>query len=269
MATAARASRTRKITTWTACGAGAVVLALTGYALLSGGGDGDEAAKDKGGASASATPGPTKPAPTYTAPDDWTEPQRWASLPRGEKTDGQGNDIGFPHTQEGAVAMLAAASSTDVNRERSTVEEQLGHYRSYMAAADLSPANEEKVKAQAEQTDGKVRSDLGLAAGSALPAGAYVRNHVVGFKIIQASPDEVSVYLLARATLKAGETKKERDSYSRTLVAAEWEAGDWKLSSAATVRAAQQTGSSTKPPMVSPGDAAFNQAGWVAIREAS
>ena len=47
------------------------------------------------------------------------------------------------------------------------------------------------------------------------------------------------------------------------------EDGDWKLSSAATVRASEQVQGKARPQMAAPGDAAFNSAGWTAIREAS
>jgi hypothetical protein len=258
-------AKLNKAVMWGAGGVAVAMLALTGYAVFSGDDD-PGTAPGKGGGGSTAT---AKPAPSYSVPDDWTEPERWAALPRGKRTDANGNDVGFPHSTEGAVSMLAAANSTDVGGSRTTIDEQLGIYHSYMVKADRSPQNAEKIELNAMQTDKDLRRRMGVEAGSALPSGAYVRNHVVGFKVIKESPDEVSVWLLARVTVKAGETKQESGSYTRTLAAAQWEAGDWKLSSAATVRASQQTQGQSKPTMVAPGDAAFNDAGWAAIREAS
>ncbi|MDG5807957.1 hypothetical protein P9869_35980 [Streptomyces ossamyceticus] len=249
-------------------GAGAMaitVLALTGYALL----DGDEGSDDgkreaKPSASASA-----KPVPTYTAPDDWTEPERWVALPRGERTDDSGNETGFPRTAEGAVAMLKAANTTEVSPQRSTVDERLGIYSSYIAKADRTDENAEKIELGAIQADKSVHRKMGVDPSDPLPPGSYLRSYVVGYQVIKDSDGEVSAWLLARATMKAGETKKESSAYTRTLAAAVWENGDWKLSSAATIRASEQVQGKSKPQMAAPGDAEFNSAGWTAIREAS
>lgn len=263
MARMSRTSASRGVM-WGAGGMAFVVLALTGYALFSGDDEPGKATPGKAGSSASASP-----SPGYSAPEDWTEPERWAALPRGSRIDDGGNQVGFPQSTEGAVAMLAAASSTSVEGDRSTVDEQLGVFNSYMAKADRTDTNAEKVELQAMETDKKLRRDMGIDPGSNLPSGAYVRNHVIGFKVIQKSPDEVSVWLLSRVTSKAGETEKEKGSYTRTLAAAEWEGGDWKMSSASTLRASRQAQSQPRPEMAAPGDAAFNSAGWTAIREAS
>ncbi|MBD9701340.1 hypothetical protein IHE56_04380 [Streptomyces sp. ID01-12c] len=249
-------------------GAGAMailVLALTAYAFL----DGDDGSGDgKSEASPSATAS-GKPAPTYTTPEDWTEPERWVALPSGERTDDSGNETGFPRTTEGAVAMLKATSTVEVSRERSAVEEQLGLYNSYMVRADRSAANAEKVERDAADLDKSLHRQMGVDAADPMPSGAYMRTYVVGYQVIEESDGEVSAWLLCRTTLKTGETKKETASYSRNLLAAVWEGGDWKLSSAATVRASEQTAGKTRPEMVAPGDAEFNSAGWTAIREAS
>jgi hypothetical protein len=54
--------------------------------------------------------------------------------------------FGFPHTTEGAVAMLAAANSTDLEDGRTGVDEQLGVYHSYMVKAERTEENAEKVE---------------------------------------------------------------------------------------------------------------------------
>lgn len=252
--------------TWIAGAALAAVLALTGYAMLSGGDDGDGTA-GKGGASPSASSS-ASPSATYAPPDDWSEPDRWAALPRGARTDKNGSAVGYPHTTQGAVAMMAAANTTSIEPGRSTVDEQLRIYRSYLAKADQSDQNAEAIELAALNADKALHKQMGVSASQELPSGAYLRTNVVGFKVIKESSGEVSVWLLARAAQKAGETAKESTSYTRTLAAAVWEDGDWKLSSAATQRA-QQDAQGDEPKMVAPGDAAFNEAGWTAIREAS
>ncbi|MEU7260609.1 hypothetical protein AB0B21_33085 [Streptomyces rimosus] len=254
--------------TWLAGAALLTVLALTGYALLSGDGDGTETPAAKGGPSASAS-GTASPAPTYRAPEDWSEPQRWAALPRGQRIDGHGSPVGFPQTTEGAVAMMAAANTTTVEGTKTNADEQLRIYRSYIGPADQSAQNAEQIELQAVQSDKALARQMGVSPGQPLPSGAYVRSTVVGYKVIKKADAEVGVWLLSRVVQKTGETAKESSSYSRTLAGAQWLDGDWKLTAAATQRAQQDAQAQAQPPMVAPGDAAFNAAGWTAIREAS
>lgn len=257
---------------WGAGGVAAAMLALTGYMAVT---SGDDATTTPGknrasGTSASPTSAaPSSTAPTYTTPDDWTEPDRWAALPRGKRTDSHGNDVGFPHTTEGAVAMLAAYTNTSMDGSHSVVDEQVSTYESYMAAADQTAENTAKVKTYAVKVQQELLSKLGLTSEGDMPSGAYVRTNVVGFKVIKASQDEVSAYLLSRVTMKTGGPEKEQGSYTRTVLGAVWEAGDWKLSTDATVSAAQQAPETARPAMAAPGDAVFNDAGWTAIRAAS
>ncbi|MGW3100017.1 hypothetical protein ACWDCC_42005 [Streptomyces sp. NPDC001102] len=251
---------------WAAGGLTAAVLAMTAVALVNSGGGGDD---DQGKGH---TPGPSvsrsaSPAPTYTVPDDWTEPARWAALPRGSQTDSHGSPVGFPHTVQGAVAMLAAANGTDVEPDRSNVKEQLRIYYSYMGSDGRSSKTAEQIELNAQDTDKSLHQQMGVSPSNDLPAGAYVRSTVVGFKVLKQSPDEVSAWLLTRVATKKGETAKESATYTRSLMGARWQGGDWKLSVGVTV-AAQKSGASA-PKMGVPGDAAFNSAGWTAIREAS
>ncbi|MFJ3140264.1 hypothetical protein ACIPK5_30785 [Streptomyces sp. NPDC086843] len=248
---------------WVAGGLLATVLVLTGYMAFSGD-DEETGPPGPAGGSASAAASPS-PAPSYTRPEEWTEPDRWAALPRGQRTDAHGSQVGYPKSTEGAVSMMAAANSMSIDSERDAADEQLRIYRSYFAAGDQSDETAEKIELNAAQTDKLLRKELGLPAGGPLPAGAYMRNTVVGYKVIKESDDEVSVWLLTRVVRKGGETSPERASYSRSLSAAAWKDGDWKLSGEA-FSAADTT---DKPAIVAPGDAAFNDAGWVAIREAS
>ncbi len=253
--------------TWLAGAALAAVLALTGYAVISGG-DGDSDTAGKGGSSPNVSSSPSA-VPTYQVPDDWTEPDRWAALPRGARTDKHGSEVGFPQSTEGALGMAAAANRINIENGRSTVDEQLRIYYSYVDKADQSSNNAKLIEQQALQTDKSLAQEMGVKPGSPLPSGAYMRNTVIGYKVIKKSSDEVSVWLLARATQKTGETAKESSSYTRTLNAVVWEDGDWKLSGAATTRAQQDAAKQTEPKIVAPGDEDFNDAGWTAIREAS
>lgn len=261
----ARTSTNNKIMLWGAGGVTAVVLALTAYAAVSGGGHDSTESKRHGGS----TVAPSRPVPTYSVPPDWTEPARWLALPRGKNTTADGYQTNFPDTADGAVAMLVAADSMNVEGSQSTVDAQLAVYNTYMASTDKSSANEEKVREAAAQTDGQERGSMGLPTSGPLPSGAFVRTNVVGFKVIQASPGEVTAYLLTRVAEKAGETATEKDSYTSAVVGAVWQGGDWKLSTTASNDALQQTQGQQGPAIAAPGDAAFNSAGWTAIRQAS
>ncbi|MFE9437045.1 hypothetical protein [Streptomyces sp. NPDC006640] len=254
---------------WIAGSALAAVLALTGYAVFSGGSDaGTDTPAGKGGASASAPASPG-PSATYAPPQDWTEPDQWAALPHGKRTDSHGSRTGFPKSTEGAVAMMAAANATAIEGEKTTVDEQLRIYRSYIGKADQTSQNAEQIELNAQSSDKELARQMGVGAGQPLPSGAYVRSTVVGYKIIKKSDGEVSAWLLSRVVQKAGEMKKESGSYTRTLAGAQWQDGDWKLTGGATERAQSVVQGQAQPRIVAPGDADFNDSGWTAIREAS
>ncbi|MEU2237268.1 hypothetical protein [Streptomyces vietnamensis] len=108
-----------------------------------------------------------------------------------------------------------------------------------------------------------------MALGEPLPPGAYVRTHVVGYQVIHESGDEVGVWLLSRVVQKNGEMAKESGGYTRTLMGATWQDGDWKMTGRAILHAVKAVEGKPKPAMVASGDAEFNEAGWTAIREAS
>ncbi|MFF4330725.1 hypothetical protein [Streptomyces sp. NPDC001591] len=254
--------------TWVAGVALAAVLGLTGYAMLSGG-EGSPAGSAKGAGPGASPSGQAAPAPTYTVPKDWTEPQRWASLPRGARADERGSAVGFPHTFEGAVAMMAAVNKIAVGDGKSTVDEQLRIYNSYVYKPDQSAANAERVRGNAEEADKQLAQELGVPGAKPLPAGAYMRMNVIGFKVLTKSDDEVCVWLLSRGVQRSGETAKESSGYSRRLMAAQWVDGDWRMTAAASSHAQQAVQGKTEPNMAAPGDAAFNEAGWTALREAS
>ncbi|HEY9372289.1 hypothetical protein [Streptomyces sp.] len=263
--TNSRRTATNGALMWGAGGMAFVVLALTGYAIFSG----DDSTTNTGKGGTSTPSASASPTPGYNPPPDWTEPDRWAALPRGRRTDENGNAVGFPHTTEGAVAMMAAANTTTIEGDRSTVDEQLGIYRSYVTSEDQTDQNAEQIEGQAKKTDKKIQRQMGVGPDADLPPGAHVRNWVVGFKVIKAADDEVSVWLLSRSVTKTGETKPEEGGYTRTLLAAEWVDDDWKLTGDSITRAAGQTRGLSKPDMVAPGDTRFNLSEWTAIREAS
>jgi hypothetical protein len=258
-------TRTNKITAWTMAGAAAVAGVLTAYSALTGDHHrhSSRPAAHNSRGTVSAAP---SPAPTYTVPADWTEPTRWAALPRGKHTR-HGRPVGFPHTVFGAVAMLAAASSTSEEQDRTAVDEQLAIFDTYISAKERTAENRAKVKAGARREYQHLTSSLGLPAGGDLPPGAYVRTSLIGYKVIRASHNKVSAYVLTNLARKAGELAKERVSYTVAVLAVEWKGGDWKLSSSASAAVAEHAGS--VPAIAAPGDAAFNAAGWTAIRQAS
>ncbi|WP_143677179.1 hypothetical protein [Streptomyces scabiei] len=171
---------------WGAGAMAVLMLALTGCGSTDDSDDGVFASKS--GASPSTT-APAEPAqtPTSAASEDWTEPERWAVLPGGERTDRYGNETGFPHTTKGAVAMLKATSTTEVDRERSLVDQRLSIYSSYMAKADRSDDNVEKIELSAMQADKELHRDMGVDPSRPMPYGAYVRSCAVGFQLIEES----------------------------------------------------------------------------------
>ncbi|MEV6357992.1 hypothetical protein [Streptomyces hydrogenans] len=254
---------------WIAGAALAIMLLLTLYAVLRGAGEGSEPTTPAKGEASPSASGTASPAPTYSQPNEWTEPTRWSALPRGKKTDEQGSPVGFPRSAEGAVAMMAAANSSRVEGGHGIVDEQLRTYHAYMGPDDQSDEIAEQVELAGIEADKKLAREMGLPVGQPLPAGAYLRNNVVGYQIIEKSASEVSAWLLVSQVQKSGEMSPEKGSYLRTLVGAQWVDGDWRMTADATIRAQEATRGLSEPEMVAPGDEAFNAAGWTAIREAS
>ncbi|WP_042404490.1 hypothetical protein [Streptacidiphilus carbonis] len=255
---------------WVTGVAVAAVLGLTGYAALSGSSHNSATPSNDGTPSSSSAPTSSAspiPVPTVTIPSTWTEPLRWLAMPRGARTVANGDQVGFPQTADGAVAMLVSASTVNVEGATSTADQQLAIYNTYMDAADKSAASEQQIRDRAAQTEASERSALGLPASGPLPSGAFVRTNVVGFKVIQSSPVQVTAFLLTKVSQKAGETVAEKDDYTVTTVGVVWQGGDWKLSIQASTEASQSQ--AQVPAIAAPGDAAFNDAGWTAIRQAS
>ncbi len=105
-----------------------------------------------------------------------------------------------------------------------------------------------------------------MEAGEPLPPGVWLHGDIVGYKIVSASPDSVSAWLLTRETAKDKDHKKAVTSWSRQLSVARWEKGDWKVSVADTFHAMQDKKGKDTPAAVAPGKTGFNKAGWTAIR---
>ncbi|MFE5585623.1 hypothetical protein [Kitasatospora sp. NPDC056531] len=207
---------------------------------------------------------------TYTIPPTWTEPVRWAVLPRGSRTAATtGYQTGFPDTTEGAVAVLVAGTATNMQSGTSHADQQAAIYHTYLSSTDQSPDGEAKVRAKAQQTEAENRSELGLPTDGPLPSGAFVRSNVVGFKVIQQSPSEVTVYLLTKVSRKAGDTSPVKDAYVISVLGAAWQNTDWKMSVKATTDAVARTRGQQSPALAAPGDAKFNDAGWTALRQAA
>ncbi|GLX41118.1 hypothetical protein Sros01_71910 [Streptomyces roseochromogenus] len=256
--------------TWIAGLALASVVVLSGYALLSGGsttsaGSGKPVSPNPG-ASAPGAPGPVA---TYTVPKDWSEPEHWVALPRGARADEQGNPVGFPHTGEGAVAMMAEATKMTIAAGRSYATERMRIFDAYYGKGDRTPKNAETVKAGGVELDKGLARDMGVSQGQPLPAGAYLRVQVIGFKVIKKSDDEVSAWILTRAVQKNSEMAPETAAIATTLVGVQWQDGDWKQTVDATYRGLGDSKATPEPAAVAPGDQAFNSAGWTALREAS
>ncbi|TVL91288.1 hypothetical protein CD790_18810 [Streptomyces sp. SAJ15] len=177
--------------------------------------------------------------------------------------------MGFPHTTEGAVAMLVETNATEAKGDQSMADELMGTFESYTSKADQTAENREKAKAHALKSDQALRRSLGIPAKGEMPEGSYVRATVLGFQIVESSSDEVSVWMLSRVTLRRGERAREDGSYTRNLLAAQWEDGDWKVTGRSQRRAIEAVAGRGRPAIVAPGDAKFNRAQWTAIRQAS
>ncbi|WP_345695769.1 hypothetical protein [Kitasatospora terrestris] len=224
----------------------------------------------------SARPGATAPPPTprntatpipletYSAPATWTEPTRWQALPRGSRAAANGRETGFPDSVDGAVAMLVAASAINAQGSRSLADEQWAIYAAYTASSEQSAALSQKVREGTARTDASTRAAMGLETTGPMPSGAHIRSQAVGFKIIRSAPGIVSTHLLVRSTQKAGELQPEKVSYIVCALSVAWREGDWKFTARPTSDRADEA-----PAIAAPGDAAFNSAGWTAIRQAS
>ncbi|WP_431045288.1 hypothetical protein ACQUSR_27420 [Streptomyces sp. P1-3] len=165
--------------------------------------------------------------------------------------------------------MLVEANATEAKGERSMADELMGTFESYIGRADRTAENREKAKAHAVKSDQTLRRSLGIPVDGEMPEGAYVRATVIGFQIVESSRDEASVWLLSRVTQRSGELAKEDGSYTRNLLAAQWEDGDWKMTAQSQHRAVEAVDGRERPAIVAPGDARFNRAQWAAIRQAS
>ncbi len=247
----------------------AAVIGLTGYAAFLGSGDKSASLPASGtplpGPPASATTTATPvPVSTYSIPATWSEPARWLAAPRGTRTV-HGHEVGFPHTTDGAIGMLLASSTYNVEGATTTVDEQLTTYFTYTAESDRTPTREQRVRQGAAKADAQVRASMGAPESGPLPSGTWVRTHLVGFKIVQARPDSVTAHVLLRTCQKAGETKSESVVYTVGTIAVAWLDEDWKLD----VTGGASASPGPVPEIAAPGDAAFNVQGWTAIRQAS
>lgn len=253
---------------WGASAVAAAVFALIAYVVVGDEGQTDTAYREMG--QRRVVDVLTRPdGPKHARPDGWTEPSRWAVLPRGGEEDGRGRPIRFPHTVDGAVAMLIEANETEAKEDHTLADEQLALFESYMGEAGRTEEYKREATAIAARNDAALRRDMGLPDRGALPLGAYIRATVLGFQVIASSDDEVSVWLLSRVTAKSGQLQEEKASYTRNVLAAHWEDGDWKISPHAMERAAEHIKGKPRPAFGIPGDAKFNEAGWTAIRQAS
>lgn len=256
-----------KAGTWIAGTALATLLALTGYSLL--GGEGNEARTSaKDGAPPHST-GPVSPGATYEVPRDWTEPERWTVLPRGERVDERGSQVGYPHTRDGAVAMLAATSTFSAEGDQSIGDEQTRIFRSYVVQEDQTAEKAARMAEVTRKTDAGDARRMGIAPGEPFPPGAYIRTVTVGYEVVFSSDDEVGMWLLARTMEKTGETARETTAYIRAVVGARWEDSDWRMSGDVGRRTKQAMAGRPGPRIAAPGDARFNSEGWTAIRAAS
>ncbi|MFF1560935.1 hypothetical protein [Streptomyces sp. NPDC058279] len=165
--------------------------------------------------------------------------------------------------------MMALSCKTTVGDGRTNVDEQLRVYHSYLAKSQQTPELTAQFREQAAVLDKSMAEEMAGPGHKTLPAGAYLRTTVIGFKVIKKTDDEVSVWMLTRGAHKNNATAKEEITSTSTASAAQWIDGDWKLTREAGKRANADTEDQKAPDIAIPGDEAFNTIGWTAIRSAS
>ncbi|MGW1839633.1 hypothetical protein [Streptomyces sp. NPDC002067] len=230
-----------------------VVLGAVVIGLVAGNASSSEDKQDAGKASHPSAS--ADPAPTETADDGdsgYVAPVTWVKLPDGAKKV-NGYPVQFPHTEEGAMAMLVASSRNSFSWDPKKVEENirtyaLDEYRDQMATA-------------AGQGAQGVREHTGMPASGPLPKGATLTAWPIGVQWTAKDSDHVTGFVLVRLTTTPGTGKKPKTELFSLPCAATWDNGDWRV---------QPTSPDDTPQAPEPADLgadAFNSNGWRAIQE--
>lgn len=212
---------------------------------------GDDSGDSKTAAPPEQTTAAPEPTTTLPADDgDYVAPARYVKLPNG-RGDANGLPVKFPHTPEGATAMLVASARNAWSFDAATVRAGILTY----ASAEYRDA----MAASAKDGAAGNREYAGIPATGEIPAGASLTAWPIGVKWSSAGSDTVDAVILLRVT----HTAKAGVEPTTTLVVsparAVWESGDWKV---------QPTDPTQNiPDPVDLGTAEFNEDGWKAIQE--
>ncbi|WP_129841111.1 hypothetical protein [Streptomyces sp. RFCAC02] len=240
--------------------AGLVVLLASGLlgALLFGGGSGEDGGSGAAPAASSSSAGPDGDdddgsVETLPPSDGYTAPEQYVQLPVGSG-ETEGLPTGFPHTPEGAIAVLVSSSRYASSWDPEEIRRNIRVY----ATED----DKDELLALADQGAQVMRSHVGIPETGPIPPGATVNSWVIGVQWEELSADHVRVSTLVRLTYSAGEGEERHTELISATGDVVWEDGDWKNTPVSPEIAsdAPEVGGDI-------GSQGFIDAGWIAIRE--
>ncbi|OII64306.1 hypothetical protein BJP40_00100 [Streptomyces sp. CC53] len=210
---------------------------------------GDPQATTPAPAPTASTAAPTS-APTLP-PDDgpYVAPAQYVALPDGAERVGE-LPVKFPHTPEGAVAMLVASSRNAWSFDPAKLKAGVLTYATARYRDAMSASVEDGVRGN--------REFAGVPATGPIPPGAALNAWPIGVKWTAVDSNAVDALILLRVTSSAGEGAQPKTTLVVLPARAVWESGDWK---------GDPTDPKPLPDPVDIGTAKFNEDGWKAIQE--
>lgn len=244
----AKAERRKKILFGFVIGTSVLLVVLLIAISMSGGESSEE--KPEGGAKGDSK-STQEPLPEQTESEDYDEPAEWVELPKG-KAEEKGLAVKFPHTPEGAMAMLAASS-----RGGTTWDKDLA-VRSAQVYAH--PEDDYAVQAARESAVG-ARVHVGVPRKGELPKGARLSSWPIGVQWEELSKNHVRGHVLVRLRYTPSSDEDETTEVMTVTSDAVWLDDDWKY---------QPTNPKVHENAPEPwdlGSAEFSEEGWLAIQE--
>ena len=203
---------------------------------------------------AAPTPEQSSSAPSDPAVEDpdegYVAPEQYVALPAAKSTGAKNLPTGFPHTPEGAVAMVVASSRNAYTLDEAKLRAGLETYTVQQYRDVAVDAADDSIK--------YTRQSIGLPETGTVPAGATLAAWPLGVKWTAKDADHVQVLILLKVTSSPGAGQQETTKLVTTSAETVWEDGDWKT---------QPNNPGKLPDPVDLGTSAFNTAGWKAIQE--
>lgn len=246
----AKAERRKKILFGFVVGT-AVLLVVMLIAVSMSGGDSSEGKAESGGKGGGTSSQEPLPEQTEVEGDDYDEPAEWVELPKG-KSEEKGLPVKFPHTPEGAMAMLASSS-----RGGTTWDTDLAVKNAEVYA---HPEDDYAVEAAKESAVG-ARVHVGVPRKGELPKGASLSSWPIAVQWEKLSDDQVRGHVLVRLRYTPSSDEHETTEVMTITSDAAWVDGDWKF---------QPTNPEVHEKAPEPwdlGSVEFSDEGWVAIQE--